>query len=79
MRKIASEKELSELVNSWKISGLRVGFVPTMGALHDGHISLIRLAQKKADKVVCSIFVNPTQFNQQEDFEKYPRTVDSDL
>ena len=65
-------------INGWKQESLRVGFVPTMGNLHAGHFSLVELARRHADKVVASVFVNPTQFGPNEDFGRYPRTRDAD-
>lgn len=71
-------KEVREQVKQWKKDGLTVGLVPTMGALHNGHLSLIKKAVEKCDKVVVSVFVNPIQFCPGEDLDKYPRTLDND-
>ncbi|WP_149196484.1 pantoate--beta-alanine ligase [Luteimonas suaedae] len=78
---IESVTELDSLrarIAAWKREGLRIGFVPTMGNLHAGHYSLVRLASDHADRVVASVFVNPTQFGPGEDFERYPRTPEQD-
>jgi len=72
-------QSVRDLVRAARRKGKKIGFVPTMGAFHIGHISLIEAAVKKCDFVVVSIFVNPTQFGQGEDFKKYPRTFDADL
>ena len=66
-------------VATWKRDGLRVGFVPTMGNLHAGHHSLVHLAREHVDRVVASVFVNPTQFGPNEDFARYPRTPQADV
>lgn len=71
--------DLSAYLHTQRRQGLSIGFVPTMGALHAGHISLIEAAKKNHDLTVCSIFVNPTQFNNAEDFKHYPVTIEQDI
>ena len=78
MKTVNTIQAVREQVNTWKQSGLKVAFVPTMGNLHAGHITLLKKATKLADKVVASIFVNPLQFGPFEDYDQYPRTLDSD-
>ena len=79
MKQIQKAADLQQAVREAKDKGLQIGLVPTMGALHEGHLSLIERALKENDLVVVSLFVNPIQFNNKEDLEKYPRTIEADL
>ena len=75
---IHTVEALQKIINEKKSSGL-TGFIPTMGALHSGHISLIKQSKSETDYTICSIFVNPTQFNHPNDLKKYPRPVADDI
>ncbi len=79
MRRIESPEEMREACDAARSRGERVGLVPTMGALHDGHATLVREAASRARFVVVTVFVNPTQFGPNEDLAKYPRTLDADV
>mgnify|MGYP006302320561 FL=1 len=79
MEVFQSKESIKQEIYKYRSKGKTVGFVPTMGALHEGHISLVRCSEEQNDLTVVSIFVNPTQFNQRADFEKYPRDQAKDM
>src|SRR5690606_15697088 len=76
---LSTRVDLEKHLRSIKEQGKSIGLVPTMGALHAGHIALVTFLREQCDVLVCSIFVNPTQFNNPEDLERYPRTLEADL
>lgn len=77
---LTTKSEITHYIQQKRLkNGLNIGFVPTMGALHEGHLSLIKLSKEENDRTICSIFINPTQFNQTSDFEKYPKNFTKDI
>lgn len=78
MQEVSTAESLREVLNEWRRAGDHIALVPTMGNLHAGHTSLMEIARQHAERVVVSVFVNPTQFSDDEDYEDYPRTLDRD-
>src|SRR3989441_10264789 len=79
IRVVRTVSALRRTFMQWRAAGERIALVPTMGALHEGHLALVRLARRRARRVIVSIFVNPAQFAPNEDFSSYPRSFDADF
>ena len=79
MQVFSDKEQITHLIEAFKEQQLTIGFVPTMGALHQGHLALVEKALENNDKVIVSVFVNPTQFNNVDDLKKYPRTLEKDI
>ena len=79
MQRVESREDLWQIIRRWRREGHRIALVPTMGNLHEGHLALVRSARENSDRVITSIYVNPTQFGEGEDYGRYPRTLESDL
>lgn len=79
MQVFTSSWDVTSVIRDWHRSADRIGFIPTMGNLHDGHLRLVRVAKQQTDHVVVSIYINPMQFNESNDYKNYPRTLEKDL